>query len=333
MALRKGDFVVMLWSRYALMPPSAILSAATPDLKHRLLSYQLQARIDTQPSLYITTMCDYYQQEKQVALNEDYYEEAFVRKWELMTKKPTPVSITNVVGVEHVGTRARNSFFINRNSQLPILTLEKIEEWWDYQDFRQFLYNEPLYAKRFYNWYRRCLEEGVRYVHYDPIWSISPLDPNYELFLYYYAITIKRLKGWRSPVPLYLIYRPARPYLYLLFGIIVLSLRHSELLKAKKKEMVSRLSEDFWMSEVNNLQNLMKPELLIPTSFSFTLFEAFHGVASALLWPFFQFMLGPNSSEILDKPFKEAKEIAAGVKPHPAARDKERKNSTERTHI
>lgn len=328
MALRKGDFVVMLWSRYALMPPSAILSAATPDLKYRLLSYQLQARIDTQPSLYITTMCEHYQQERRVTLNEEYYEEVFARKWELMAKEPTPVSFTNAVGVEHVGKRLRTSIFINRNSQLPILTLEKIEEWWDYQDFRQFLYNEPLYAKRFYNWYRRCLEEGVRYVHYDPIWSISPLDPNYELFLYYYAITIKRLKGWRSPIPLYLIYRTTRPYLYLVFGIIVLTLRQSEILKAKKKEIIYRLSEDFWMSDVNNLNNLMKPQLLIPTSFTFTFFEFFHGVASTLLWPFLQFMLGPNSSEILDIPMQEAKEIAARAKPHPAARDEQTKKYT-----
>jgi hypothetical protein len=238
------------------------------------------------------------------------------------------VSFTNAVGVEYVGKRLRTSIFINRNSQLPILTLEKIEEWWDYQDFRQFMYDEPLYAKRFYNWYRRCLEEGVRYVHYDPIWSISPMDPNYELFLYYYAITIKRLKGWRSPIPLYLIYRSTRPYLYLIFGIIVLSLRQSEILKAKKKEIIYRLSEDFWMSEVKNLNNLMKPQLLIPTSFTFTFFEAFHGVASTLLWPFLQFMLGPNSSEILDIPMQEAKEIAAGVKPHPAARDEKTKKST-----
>lgn len=320
MALRKGDFVEILWSRYALLPPSSIVQSS-PDLKHKLLHYQHQARMPPQSSLYITTMTQHYEEERQVTLDEEYLEATFEKQWELQARQPTPVSYTNLTGVEYVGGRKGKNLYINRNSQLPILTLEKIEEWWDYQDFRQFLFEEQLFAKRFYNWYRRGLAPGVSYVHYDPIWSISPLDPQYELYLYYYSITIKRLKGWRSPVPLYLVYRQTRPYLYIVFGIMILSLHQSEVSKAKKKDTIYQLSEDFWMSDVINLEKLIKPQHLIATSFTFSLFEFCYGIGYTIMSPFHQFMWGPDAEDILGKQLQEAKEIASRVKPHPAARD------------
>jgi len=324
MALRKGDFVQELWSRYALLPPSSILPSSSA-LKHKVLQYQHQARMQPQSLLYITTMTQHYEEERSLALDEEYLEGMFAKQWELQAKQPTAVSYTNLTGVEHVGKWKATSMFINRNSQLPILTLEKIEEWWDYQDFRQFLFEEQLFVKRFYNWYRRGLAPGVSYVHYDPIWSVSPLDPQYELYLYYYSITIKRLKGWRSPVPLYLIYRQTRPYHYIAFAILVLSLHQSEMLKPKQKSTVSRLSEDYWVSEVTTLEKLIKPDEIMSTSLAFTYFEVLNGIAYRLMAPFFQFILGPNAKEIIDTPVREAFKIASKAKPHPAARDEDLK--------
>lgn len=322
MAVRKGDFVEMLWSRYAVRPPSAVLPFSSSDPKQRLLHYQLQSRLSAAPSLYTDTMTEYYTQHRSVQA-EEYYELAFEKQWEALERTPNKVNITNFTGVEYVGKSLGTSVFINRNSQLPILTLEKVEEWWNYQDFRQFLFDEAEFSRRFYNWYRRCLEEGVSYVHYDPIWSISPVDPCYELYLYYFSITIKRLKGWRSPIPLYLIYRRTRPGLYVLFAVLVLALNASERFRGKSKAAVYQLSEDFWMTDIHNLKTLMKPQQGIPTSFLYSTFEVFLGFGYMVMSPVFQIMYGPNAREIVMRPFKEAREMAAGERPHPVVKETE----------
>ena len=270
-----------------------------PVLSHTsdLLSFHYSRK--SEPNLYISSfMLNPFSDDQSVAPTVDMQS--------LIPATPNKVELINALfrGVDF-DQKTKEIILPLRHNSLPYLFIPH-DTWWEYENFQKFPDYDSWYTMKFKEWHKHIIMKDYDFVCYDPMWSIDPKEPYYDLYMYYYSTTLKYYRPWKIPLPTQLFYESNRKMVYFMifFGIyLYYTVNH---LRSRPRDLYILMNEDWWVHESLRLKQSLHKD----SPFSQQVGDIpFDHISSLFLAPMFNFRYGPNTFKKIMQDFESASEI------------------------
>lgn len=192
-----------------------------------------------------------------------------------------------------------------RHNSFPYLFIPE-DTWWEYEDFKRFPDYEIWYSLKFKEWHKHVVMKDYDIVCFDPMWSIDPKEPYYDLYIYYYLTTIKYSKPWKIPLPTQVYYESNRKSLYFIVFFGIFFYYTSSHVRGRSRKIYMFLNEDWWINEYESIKIGTSNHSPFSADIDLPVFSQLTNISASFL---INFRYGPNAFKQVMQNFEDLGEL------------------------